>query len=93
MTHIVDVPNYYKLSNLLPISDKNGVRTLQRMNHQKDKDLVLMNINFFQLLSACHARTLTLFVESFMKTIQKMLESPDPDLQVTFLCNIYDKLF
>ena len=35
-----------------------------------------------QLLSACHARTLTLFVESFLKTIQKMLESSDPVLQI-----------
>lgn len=35
-----------------------------------------------QLLSACHARTLTLFVESFLKTIQKMLESSDADLQI-----------
>ena len=44
-----------------------------------------MTLNFrmlFQLLSACHARTLTLFVESFLKTIQKMLESSDPLLQI-----------
>lgn len=33
-------------------------------------------------MSACHARTLTLFVESFLKTIQKMLESSDPQLQI-----------
>ena len=34
------------------------------------------------LQSACHVRTLNLFVESFLKTIQKLLESPDPDLQI-----------
>nr|CAD7260497.1 unnamed protein product [Timema shepardi] len=35
-----------------------------------------------QLLVACHAQTLNLFVESFLKMIQKLLESSDPQLQI-----------
>ena len=35
-----------------------------------------------QLLVACHAQSLNLFVESFLKTVQKLLESPDPRMQV-----------
>jgi len=35
-----------------------------------------------QLLMTCHAQTLNLYVESYLKTIQKLLESPEPDLQI-----------
>lgn len=35
-----------------------------------------------QLLLACHAQTLNLFVESFLKMVQKLLECPEPDLQI-----------
>ncbi|KAK4885965.1 hypothetical protein RN001_002236 [Aquatica leii] len=35
-----------------------------------------------QLLVACHAQTLNLFVESFLKMIQKLLESTEPQLQI-----------
>ncbi|XP_011505309.1 PREDICTED: protein EFR3 homolog cmp44E [Ceratosolen solmsi marchali] len=35
-----------------------------------------------QLLAACHAQTLNLFVESFLKMVQKLLESTDPQLQI-----------
>ena len=36
-----------------------------------------------QLLnSICHVRTINLFVESFLLTIQRLLESPDADLQI-----------
>ena len=35
-----------------------------------------------QLLLACHARQLNLFVESFLKMVQKLLESTEPDLQI-----------
>lgn len=34
-----------------------------------------------QLLLACHAQTLNLFVESFLKMVQKLLESTEPELQ------------
>ena len=33
------------------------------------------------LLVTCHAQNLNLFVESFLKMIQKLLESEDPELQ------------
>lgn len=35
-----------------------------------------------QLLAACHSQTLNLFVESFLKIVQKLLESLEPDLQI-----------
>lgn len=35
-----------------------------------------------QLLVACHAQTLNLFVESFLKMVQKLLESTDPQLLI-----------
>ncbi|CAH1183017.1 unnamed protein product [Ceutorhynchus assimilis] len=35
-----------------------------------------------QLLLACHAPTLNLFVESFLKMVQKLLETTEPDLQI-----------
>ncbi|XP_026494473.1 protein EFR3 homolog cmp44E isoform X1 [Vanessa tameamea] len=35
-----------------------------------------------QLLVACHSQTLNLFVESFLKMVQKLLESTDPQLQI-----------
>lgn len=35
-----------------------------------------------QLLIACHAQTLNLYVESFLKMVQKLLESTEPELQI-----------
>ncbi|XP_046684411.1 protein EFR3 homolog cmp44E isoform X5 [Homalodisca vitripennis] len=35
-----------------------------------------------QLLVACHAQTLNLFVESFLRIVQKLLESTEPELQI-----------
>lgn len=35
-----------------------------------------------QLLLACHAQSLNLFVESFLKTVQKLLETTEPALQI-----------
>lgn len=35
-----------------------------------------------QLLLACHAPTLNLFVESYLKMVQKLLESTEPELQI-----------
>lgn len=34
------------------------------------------------LLMACHAQTLNLFVESFLKMVQKLLEDSNPNLQI-----------
>ncbi|XP_076462171.1 protein EFR3 homolog B-like isoform X2 [Babylonia areolata] len=36
-----------------------------------------------QLLVSCHAHSLNLFVESYLKMVQKLLECTDPDLQIT----------
>ncbi|XP_077869878.1 protein EFR3 homolog B-like [Saccoglossus kowalevskii] len=36
-----------------------------------------------QLLLACHSQSLNLFVESFLKMVQKLLESNEPELQVS----------
>lgn len=49
-----------------------------------------------QLLLACHAQTLNLFVESFLKMVQKLLESPEPQLQILAtqsVCKILKKNF
>ncbi|XP_065225242.1 protein EFR3 homolog cmp44E-like [Planococcus citri] len=35
-----------------------------------------------QLLVACHSQTLNLFVESFLRIVQKLLECPEPELQI-----------
>lgn len=35
-----------------------------------------------QLLLACHAQTLNLFVESFLKMVQKLLETTEAELQI-----------
>lgn len=34
------------------------------------------------LLIACHAQTLNLFVESFLRMVQKLLEDSNPHLQI-----------
>jgi hypothetical protein len=45
-----------------------------------------------QLLVTCHAHSLNLFVESFLKMTQKLLECQEPDLQVlgtTSVCQFH----
>lgn len=34
------------------------------------------------LLMACHAQTLNLFVESFLRMVQKLMEDANPNLQI-----------
>lgn len=34
------------------------------------------------LLMACHAQTLNLFVESFLRMVQKLMEDQNPNLQI-----------
>lgn len=34
------------------------------------------------LLMACHAQTLNLFVESFLRMVQKLMEDSNPKLQI-----------
>lgn len=43
-----------------------------------------------QLLVACHAQTLNLFVESFLKMVQKLLESTDPQLQILATQSVFN---
>lgn len=43
-----------------------------------------------QLLVACHAQTLNLFVESFLKMVQKLLESTEPQLQILATQSVSD---
>lgn len=53
------------------------------------------------LLMACHAQTLNLFVESFLRMIQKLMEDSNPNLQILatnsvsfFFCHhIFDHIF
>lgn len=51
-----------------------------------------------QLLVACHAQTLNLFVESYLRIVQKLLESSEPSLQilatqsVSIFCEFFYKL-
>lgn len=35
-----------------------------------------------QLLVVCHSQSINLFVESFLKMVQKLLECDEPDLQI-----------
>ena len=49
----------------------------------KNKEVVYISLEAFdQLFSACHRRNINMFVESYLKTIQRLLESPDPDFQI-----------
>lgn len=46
-----------------------------------------------QLLVACHAHTLNLFVESFLKMVQKLMECDEPDLQIRATASVGQKKF
>lgn len=46
-----------------------------------------------QLLVACHAQSLNMFVESFLKTVQKLLETSDPTLQILASQSVKKKPF
>lgn len=43
-----------------------------------------------QLLVACHAQTLNLFVESFLRIVQKLLESTEPELKILATQSVSD---
>lgn len=51
-------------------------------NRRRNGFVVIAMEAMDQLLVACHAQTLNLFVESFLKMVQKLLESTDPQLQI-----------
>ena len=44
------------------------------------------------LLVTCHAHTLNLFVESFLKMVQKLLECNEPELQCLATSSVCDSL-
>lgn len=46
-----------------------------------------------QLLLACHAQTLNLFVESFLKMVQKLLETTEAELQILATQSVMIVLF
>ncbi|XP_063416561.1 protein EFR3 homolog B-like isoform X1 [Mytilus trossulus] len=81
----MDKLTYYAMSNSEKL-DRIGAYLEQKLG----RDLQRRRIgNVFismdaldQLLVACHSHSLNLFVESFLKMVQKLLESDDPDLQV-----------
>ncbi|GFN81470.1 protein efr3 homolog b [Plakobranchus ocellatus] len=49
--------------------------------HRTEYVFISMDI-LDQLLLSCHAHSLNLFVESFLKMVQKLLESSDPQMQI-----------
>lgn len=46
-----------------------------------------------QLLVACHAQSLNLFVESFLKMVQRLLECQNPDLQLLATQSVGSAMF
>ena len=46
-----------------------------------------------QLLVSCHAHSLNLFVESYLKMVQKLLECSEPDLQITATSSVSALLY
>ena len=76
---------YYAMSN-----SENLDRIGSYLEQKLSRDLQRRRIGFVfismdvldQLLVACHSHSLNLFVESFLKMVQKLLEFDSPDLQV-----------
>lgn len=48
----------------------------------RKKNVVIGMEAMDQLIKSCHINTINLFVESYLKTVQKLLESTDPELQI-----------
>ena len=66
--------------------DRIGEYLEQRISrdiYRNRKGLVFIGMEAMdQLIKSCRINTINLFVESFLKTVQKLLESPDPELEV-----------
>ncbi|CAG0901189.1 unnamed protein product [Darwinula stevensoni] len=80
----MDKLTFYALSSPEKL-DRIGEYIAQRVNRDIRRKMGFVRIAMEamdQLLLACHAQSLNLFVESFLKTIQKLLECPDPEMQV-----------
>ncbi|XP_077300597.1 protein EFR3 homolog stmA [Arctopsyche grandis] len=76
---------FYSLSSPEKL-DRIGEYLFQKASrdiYRKRNGLVIIAMEAMdQLLVACHAQTLNLFVVSFLKMVQKLLESADPQLQI-----------
>ena len=76
---------FYALSSPEKL-DRIGAYLAKKLNSDVERrrfGLVFITVEALdQLLLACHAPNLNLFVESFLKMVQKLLESSEADLQV-----------
>lgn len=76
---------FYALSSPEKL-DRIGAYLARKLNRDVERrrfELVFITVEALdQLLLACHAPNLNLFVESFLKMVQKLLESSETDLQV-----------
>lgn len=76
---------FYALSSPEKL-DRIGAYLAKKLNRDVERKrfgLVFITVEALdQLLLACHAPNLNLFVESFLKMVQKLLESSETDLQV-----------
>lgn len=76
---------FYALSSPEKL-DRIGAYLAKKLNRDVERrrfGLVFITVEALdQLLLACHAPSLNLFVESFLKMVQKLLESSETDLQV-----------
>ena len=76
---------FYALSSPEKL-DRIGAYLAKKLNRDVERrrfGLVFITVEALdQLLLACHAPNLNLFVESFLKMVQKLLESSEADLQV-----------
>lgn len=76
---------FYALSSPEKL-DRIGAYLAKKLNRDVERkrfEFVFITVEALdQLLLACHAPNLNLFVESFLKMVQKLLESSEADLQV-----------
>ena len=59
-----------------------ALRISRDLNRNRKENVFIGLQGMDHVLSASHVRTLNLFVDSYLKTIQRLLESPDPEFQV-----------
>lgn len=78
---------YYALSSRPEKLDRIGQYFEQRLtadvNRHRYEFVFIAMEALDQLLMSCHAHSLNLFVESYLKMVQKLLECSEPDLQIT----------
>ncbi|KAK7501482.1 hypothetical protein BaRGS_00007286 [Batillaria attramentaria] len=78
---------FYALSSRPEKLDRIGQYFEQRLtadiNRHRHEFVFIAMEALDQLLMSCHAHSLNLFVESYLKMVQKLLECSDPDLQIT----------